>query len=132
MRPTGKQIRSGLLCICIIFLTGCERGGDNSSGNVTLTVDKFGAGAITTNGSGIHCGSDCSESYPLGTTVVLTATDNNSGSSFSYWTGCDSASANTCTVRMDASRIVFPTFALINTVIPETTKVLDDTAMKSL
>ena len=45
-----------------------------------------GSGSVTSNPSGISCGSDCSQDYPLGTEVTLTATPD-SGSTFAGWSG---------------------------------------------
>ncbi len=72
-----------------------------AGGGVGLTVTKAGSGAGRVVGapSGIECGLDCSEAYPSGTTVTLTATSAH-GSFFAGWadSGCgDSAS---CAVRM--------------------------------
>jgi hypothetical protein len=54
----------------------------------TLTVNKTGngSGTVTSNPSGINCGSTCSSSYVDGTEVQLTATAA-SGSSFAGWSG---------------------------------------------
>jgi hypothetical protein len=77
----------------------------------TLTTSKSGTGSGTITGTGISCGSDCSESYNDGTSVTLTATAG-TGSTFSSWTGCDSTSSNTCTVTMTANKSVSAAFAL--------------------
>ena len=76
----------------------------------TLTVNKVGSGIISSNPSGISCGSTCSKIYSQGTTVVLTATPSN-GYSFSSWTGCNSINGNVCTVSMSASKNVTATFS---------------------
>jgi hypothetical protein len=80
---------------------GCTTGTVTVTGNVictavftlnsfTLTVLKAGNGSGTVKASGINCGSDCSESYPAGTSVVLAASAQ-SGSAFSGWTGAGCA-----------------------------------------
>ena len=70
----------------------------------TLTVAKAGLGAGSVTGTGINCGTDCTEN--LGSvSVTLTATPA-SGSAFDHWAGCDVVSANACTVTMTASRTV--------------------------
>ena len=75
-----------------------------------LTVSRTGLlggqGSVTSNPSGISCGSDCSESYTSGTVVSLNA----SGMLFMDWTGCDSVSGTTCTVTMTAAKSVAARF----------------------
>jgi alpha-tubulin suppressor-like RCC1 family protein len=75
-----------------------------------LTVSKAGLlasqGSVTSNPSGISCGSDCAESYTSGTVVTLTA----SGPLFMGWTGCDSASDTTCTVTVSSAKSVTARF----------------------
>ncbi len=70
------------------------------SGSGNVTPDK---GTVTWNG-GIG-----TASYPNGTSVVLTATPD-TGSSLAGWTGCDSVSADSCTVDMNADRSVTASF----------------------
>src|SRR3990172_2816804 len=69
----------------------------------TLTVSKSGTGTgiVTSNPTGINCGSDCTEAYDINTQVTLIASPN-SGSSFSGWSGhADCADG---LVTMDASK----------------------------
>ncbi|MBI2632071.1 hypothetical protein HYW75_03645, partial [Candidatus Pacearchaeota archaeon] len=73
----------------------------------TLTVTTSGSGIVA--GTGINCGSDCSESYNSGTSVTLTATAS-SGSTFSGWGGACSGTGSTCTVTMNAAKSVTATF----------------------
>jgi hypothetical protein len=65
---------------------------------------------VTSSPAGISCGADCTEVADNGTTFVLTATPA-AGSSLGSWIGCDSVSANQCTVTMNASRTVTAKFA---------------------
>jgi hypothetical protein len=77
---------------------------------IRLTVTKAGtgAGAVTSSPPGITCGDDCSEDYPSGTLVTLTATADGS-STFAGWSGaCEGAA--TCVVTMAAARSVTATF----------------------
>jgi alpha-tubulin suppressor-like RCC1 family protein len=71
-----------------------------------LTVNKTGAaagsGTVTSSPTGIDCGADCSEAYPSGTVVTLTA----SSMFFNGWMGCDTVSGTTCTVTMQSARTV--------------------------
>jgi hypothetical protein len=87
-----------------------------SSGARVLTVSRTGLGKVT--GTGIACGngsSDCSETYPQGTLVTLTATgfsNTKTGAvwAFDHWEGACSGTAKTCTVTMNASRSVRAVF----------------------
>ncbi|MBL8331245.1 MAG: S8 family serine peptidase [Rubrivivax sp.] len=78
-----------------------------------LTVTRAGAaaasGTVTSAPAGINCGADCSESYPSGTSVTLTAAAG-SGAVFAGWSGACSGTAATCTVSMSAARAVTATF----------------------
>ncbi|MBF0557989.1 MAG: hypothetical protein HQL08_04330 [Nitrospirae bacterium] len=70
-----------------------------------------GSGTVTSSPAGISCGSGCSSTFTSGTSVTLTA-NADSGSTFSSWTGCDSASGNTCTVSITAAKSVTATFTV--------------------
>ncbi|MCC7382116.1 MAG: hypothetical protein IT384_09815 [Deltaproteobacteria bacterium] len=74
-----------------------------ASHRLVVTVAGGGSGTIT--GTGISCGSDCSEVLPAGTSVTLTAAAAG-GSSFLRFIGCDRATRLSCTVTMDAARVV--------------------------
>jgi YD repeat-containing protein len=74
----------------------------------TLTVEKKGEGSGTVRGSGIDCGSDCSESYAKGTAVSLTAMAA-TGSVFGGWSEACSGTG-TCSLTMDGSKKVLATF----------------------
>jgi hypothetical protein len=74
-----------------------------------LTVVKAGSAAGTVTGTGIDCGTDCTEMLGPGL-VVLTAAPAN-GAEFDSWSGCDNFSANTCTVNMMSDRMVTASFA---------------------
>jgi hypothetical protein len=85
----------------------------------TLTVAGAGTGSGTVTATGISCtitagstSGDCSESYPDGTSVTLTATAA-SGSTFAGWTNCDAPSGNQCTMTMNANKTVTATFNVV-------------------
>ena len=78
---------------------------------VTLSVVRTGIGTGSVSGPGISCGTDCSEPYDRGTSVMLTASPA-SGATFTVWSGCDTVSGTTCTVTMNAARVVTATFDL--------------------
>jgi hypothetical protein len=76
----------------------------------TLTVAKAGTGTGTISGTGINCGTDCTEAYNSGTSVTLTATPDAS-STFAGWSG-GCTGTGTCTVTMDAAKTVTATFTI--------------------
>ncbi len=78
----------------------------------TLSVVNAGGGTVTSSPAGINCGSTCSQSYPAGTTVVLTATPDKSAL-FHGWTGACTGGSTTCTVALNASASVTAEFAEI-------------------
>jgi hypothetical protein len=83
------------------------------SANQSLTVSKSGngSGSVTSNPAGIDCGVTCSASFPGNTSVTLT-TIAGTGSSFTGWSGSGCSGTNTCTLTMDASKVVTASFAL--------------------
>jgi hypothetical protein len=78
-------------------------------GPKTLTVQKTGAGTVTSSPGGIDCGQSCSTSFDDGATLNLTPTPA-LGYAFRGWSGCDSVSGNRCTVAVYADRSVTAKF----------------------
>ena len=74
-----------------------------------LNVSKSGNGTVTSNPAGINCGADCSETYPGGTSVTLSAVAD-AGWRFSGWSGEGCSGTGTCQVSMTAARNVTATF----------------------
>jgi hypothetical protein len=68
-----------------------------------------GDGNVTSSPAGINCGSDCSETYELGTGVTLTA-QATAGATFAGWSGACTGSTSTCTLQMNGPRSVTATF----------------------
>lgn len=91
-------------------------GGCSSAGSITptarvqlytLSVGRSGLGTIT--GSGISCGSDCSETYTQGTSVSLSASpDSGNGYAFKNWSG--DCSGSSCSPTMNANKSVTANF----------------------
>jgi uncharacterized repeat protein (TIGR02543 family) len=77
----------------------------------TLTVTKQGTGTGSVTGTGINCGTDCTEPYNSGTVVTLTATPN-SGSAFAGWSGDCTGSTPTTQITMNADKTCVATFNL--------------------
>jgi hypothetical protein len=84
---------------------------------VTLSGD--GSGTVTADRPGIACGQDCTETYPQGTQVTLTATPA-TGSTFTGWSGEGCSGTGSCTVTMDQNRTVTAIFTVIPPVAPPT------------
>jgi len=80
----------------------------------TLTVKKTGSGVgtVISNPTGINCGADCSEIYPVNTVVTLTAAPLNTGSTFTGWSGNSDCADGSVTMTTDISCTA--TFALIH------------------
>src|SRR3954451_16292789 len=76
---------------------------------LTVTRAGTGSGAVTSQPSGISCGSTCRTRFAKGTSVKLKASPK-TGSVFGGWSGCDSASGTSCTVKMGNDRQVDATF----------------------
>lgn len=75
---------------------------------LTVSIAGAGDGTVTSAPAGIACGTDCSETYPSGTSVTLTASPG-ARSSFAGWGGACSGTG-TCTVTMSTARSVTANF----------------------
>jgi hypothetical protein len=78
---------------------------------LTVTRDGSGSGTVASAPAGIQCGGDCSESYPPGTPVTLTAMPSGS-STFTGWSGAGCSGTGTCAVTLSAATNVVATFSL--------------------
>jgi hypothetical protein len=83
--------------------------GEDFSPELTVKLEGNGSGTVTSSPAGINCGSDCSESYDMGTGVTLTA-EPRGDAAFAGWSGACTGTAPTCTLQMDGSRAVTATF----------------------
>jgi parallel beta-helix repeat protein len=72
--------------------------------NYTLTLQKdgTGSGSVSSEPTGIDCGSDCTQSYQSGTALKLTATPDN-GSTFAGWSGANCSESFTITADMNCT-----------------------------
>ncbi len=77
----------------------------------TLGVTVSGEGRVTSQPSGIDCGSTCSASFTQDTVVTLTAAPG-AGQDFSAWGGACSGASLTCAVTLAVSSTVTATFVL--------------------
>ncbi|MCP5159684.1 MAG: hypothetical protein H6975_09785 [Gammaproteobacteria bacterium] len=76
---------------------------------LSVTKAGNGEGEVTSNPSGIACGSQCSAEYAASTVVTLTARALGN-SSFAAWSGACSGSDSQCVVTMDQAQSVTATF----------------------
>src|SRR3972149_4782175 len=81
--------------------------------SLTVVRAGMGSGTVSSTPAGISCGMDCSEPYPNGTAVTLTATPA-AGSIFGGWSGGGCTGTGSCTVTMTVARTVTATFNLHN------------------
>ena len=93
----------------------------------TLTVIKSGSGigSVTSSPAGINCGSNCSESYPAGSSITLAATAA-LGSSFTGWTGGGCSGAGACVVTLHANTTVTANFETYRLYLPLVLLTIDD------
>lgn len=77
-------------------------------------------GRVISDPSGMDCMDDCTQSFPAGTEVTLTAYDSHE-TAFSSWTNCPNPDGNVCTVTMNQARSIQANY--ISTLIPETVTV---------
>ncbi len=77
-----------------------------------VTIDQPGSGTVSSTSGGIDCGSDCTELYPYGSVITLTATAAPTAT-FAGWSGACSGTAD-CSITIDESNSVTATFTLVN------------------
>lgn len=110
----GKSM-TWLSVLLALLLAACGGGGssNDAAASADLTIIVAGTGSVASSVAGIDCGSgsagDCSEAYPTGTQVTLTATPA-AGWRFVGWTGGGCNATSTCVVTMNTSTAVTATF----------------------
>ena len=83
---------------------------------LTLTVIVDGGGMVTSIPDGIHCGSECSQTYAKGAAVTLAAAADD-GYIFEGW-GAACSGSGTCELMMDAPMNVVAIFSAIPSAKP--------------
>ena len=76
---------------------------------VSLQLSRGAGGFVVSFPPGIHCGSDCAETYKTGKVVLVVAVEK-MGSRFAGWKGGCTGSKRYCFVTMDASKNVVARF----------------------
>jgi hypothetical protein len=77
-----------------------------------LTIGKTGLGTGTVTGTGLDCGTDCTELYPYETPVTIAAVAV-SGSRFTGWSGACTGLAPTCALTMEATKVATASFGRV-------------------
>ena len=104
---------SGSGATCSVTLDTAKSVGAVFTLRPILTVSVSGAGSVTSNPTGIACGSTCSSAFDPGTMVTLTATAS-AGDTFAGWSGACSGTSATCSVTSGASASVSATFNVVS------------------
>ncbi|HEX5927892.1 MAG TPA: hypothetical protein VFY48_00695 [Solirubrobacterales bacterium] len=86
----------------------------------SLTVVKSGLGTVTSNPTGIQCGSTCEKAFASGTEVTLTATPS-PGYVFTGWPGTGCGGTGACTVSMETDVTVTARFEPVSVQRPDAT-----------
>lgn len=81
---------------------------------IVLSVSVVGSGSVLSNSSGIDCPGDCTENYPKGTLVSLSALPQE-GQVFVRWEGACVGTDPSCSLKMASSRVVAAIFATTST-----------------
>jgi hypothetical protein len=108
---TGCTTATGDTCTVTMSGAGMQAVAARFEAARTLSTSVTGTGSLSSNPGGISCGTDCTESYANGTTVVLTASPG-TGQQVTSWGGACGANgtATICSVLMDAAKSVSVTF----------------------
>ncbi|MBF0342743.1 MAG: DUF1566 domain-containing protein [Nitrospirae bacterium] len=77
--------------------------------NLIISIYGTGDGTVTSSPAGINCGSTCSASFAVGTSVTLTATASDNAT-FAGWSWDCVGTSSTCTLTMSAAKSVTATF----------------------
>ena len=88
----------------VVVVVGGGGGGGAGGGTpqFTLSIGRSNSGTVTSDVTGINCGSACSAKFAQGSVVVLTATPP-TGKTFASWGGACAGSAPVCIVTINAN-----------------------------
>lgn len=106
---TGACAGAGTSSTCDVSLIGRDSVAAVFGYEVSVSVSGTGAGAVTSSSSGLDCPGSCTEAFPAGSSIDLTATAD-SASAFDGWSGACSGSQSMCTLTVNGPRTVGATF----------------------
>ncbi|CAK0758166.1 exported hypothetical protein [Gammaproteobacteria bacterium] len=98
--------------VCELFLSAdktLQATFTDSTATAQLQVTRNEGGRVVSHPGGISCGGDCSESFPPGTAVTLTAVSQD-GARFTGWNGCTPGDSNPCTLTLNGNPVVNASF----------------------
>lgn len=107
---SGKQLREVASATFVVDNSGPQpnEGETVQPAQFTLNISKDGLGTGTVTGSGIDCGSDCTEEYDEGASVTLQANPA-ADATFAGWSGACTGTGS-CTVIINGAKEVNATF----------------------
>ncbi|CAK0773005.1 hypothetical protein CCP4SC76_5670002 [Gammaproteobacteria bacterium] len=82
--------------------------------DLSVAKSGTGSGTVTSNPTGIDCGTTCAANFPGLTSVTLTAAPT-AGNVFTGWSGDCTGTSNTCTVNPATPKSVTATFTTVTT-----------------
>ncbi len=94
-----------------LSLANCPNQPPSTNYTLTVTTSGTGSGTVTSNVGNINCGSICSQQFPSGTAVTLTASPS-AGSTFTGWSLVGCPNTGTCPVTLNSDITVNATFTL--------------------
>ena len=111
-----RVIANGIPSAPLPVTIGAGGSGTHLCPSYTLSLAKTGSGSgtMTSFPAGIDCGATCSQAYPNGTIVTLTATPA-AGSLFAGWTGGGCSGTGKCVSTLGGNTSVTATFTLTET-----------------
>lgn len=113
---SGACESAGVNTTCTLTMNSALAVGADFTGESTvhkLTVSRSGTGALlgTVTGTGIDCGTDCTETYQSPTSIALAASAQK-GAKFMGWSGGGCSGTGTCTVSVSGAVGVVARFSL--------------------
>ena len=99
--------------------------------SLTIIKSGTGTGIVTSSPTGINCGSDCSEIFPIGMTISLTAIAD-LGSKFSGWSGIECSNIETCNITINEDIKITASFGKDLHSLSGTVKAGDNTAIQNV
>ncbi|MFO0682631.1 MAG: InlB B-repeat-containing protein [Sandaracinus sp.] len=118
---TGACASAGTATTCSVTISGVTNVGANfalSTRTVTVAIGGSSAsGTVTESGGAISCPGTCSNSFPYGSALTLTATAN-PGYAFNGWSGCPMAAGPQCTISsLTTNQNITANFVLQNVTV---------------